>query len=280
MSAACAVIIGEFIRGGLAAEMFATITYISLAIGGSLGNILLILVIYRTPSLRTVCGVLISNVAVADLMVTSLVMPLLVFLLAQGFLQQCISITAGLVVLLTAYFSAIASLLTLAILSMDRWFVICYPLKHKVWVTFTTAKVILAITWIVSLILPLLQTFYPWSLVTSYFQTLGVELCYSAIIISGVLTIRKVRANSRQIGSLRLNQGRNSIMPTIDTFGLQRHADNRYLWLATPGFANSTVTPWIYFYRQANYRQALKMLLGSCKTKRNIAVQPNGAQPE
>ena len=306
MSAACAVFIGEFIRGGLAAEIFATITYTSLAIAGSLGNILLIVVICRTPSLRTVCGVLISNVAVADLMVTSLVMPMLVFLLAQGFLQQCISATAGLVVLLTVYFSASASLLTLAILSMDRWLVICYPLKHKVWVTFTTAKVVLVITWIDSLMLPLLQIFYPGSLVTSYFQTLGVGVCYFAITISGVLTLRKVRANSRQIGSLHLNQGRNSIAADLQqrnkqvaktiaivvavfslcwipfAVGIRLHeaADNRHLWFATSGFANSTVTPWIYFYRQANYRQALKMLLGSCKTKRNIAVRPNGSQPE
>ena len=27
-------------------------------------------------------------------------------------------------------------------------------------------------------------------------------------------------------------------------------------------FADSSVYPWIYFYRQANYRRALKLLLG------------------
>ena len=305
MSATCALIIREIIRGGVVAEIFAAITYTSLAIGGSLGNILLIVVICRTTSLRTVCGVLISNVAVADLMINAVVMPILVFLLAQGFLQQCISITAIDVAQLTGYFSGSASLLTLVILSVDRWFVICYPLQHKVWVTFTMVKVVLVITWIKSLILPLLQIFYPLSLLTSYFQTLGVGVCYFAITISGVLTLRKVRANSRQIGSLHLNQGRNSIAADLQqrnkqvaktiaivvavftlcwipfAVGIRLHSDNNlYLWFATSGFANSTVTPWIYFYRQANYRQALKMLLGSCKTKRNIAVRPNGAQPE
>lgn len=74
---------------GSAGEIVAMVIHTSLAIGGSLGNILIILVIYRTPRLKTVCGVLITNVAVADLMITSIVMPILVFTLVQGFLKQC-----------------------------------------------------------------------------------------------------------------------------------------------------------------------------------------------
>jgi len=91
-------------------EIFATISYTSLAVGGSLGNMFLILVIYRTPSLRTVCGILISNVAVADLMVTSAVMPIVVFTLVQGLLGMCLFKTPIEITLVIALLSALSVL--------------------------------------------------------------------------------------------------------------------------------------------------------------------------
>ena len=276
---------------GFEGEILATISYSSLAIGGSVGNILLILVIYRTPSLKTVCGVLISNVAVADLMVTSVVMPIVVFTLVQAFLQQCFYNTAIPIALVTALFSSGGSLLTLTILSIDRCFAICYPLKHKIWVTITTVKILIGKTWLESLVLPLMQIFHEGSALINYFQTLGVGVCYSLITISGVFTIRKVRANSMQIGSLHNNQGRNNIVADLHqrnkqvtktiglvivlfslfwipfaiviSFGVSSDRNHKlYFWFATLGLANSAVSPWIYFHRQANYRQALKILLG------------------
>ena len=284
---------------GLKGEILATISYTSLAIGGSLGNILLILVICRTPSLRTVCGVLISNVAVADLMVTSLVMPTVVIILVQGFLQQCFHNTASHVVFVIALFSAGASLLILTMLSVDRCFAICYQLKHKIWVTFPTVKILLAVAWIASLVLPIMELLFPAGTAKSvyefrYFQTMVVVMCYSAIIISGLLSLRKVRANSRQIGSLDNNHGRNIIAADLQQRNRQvaktvalvvvlfslfwipiaffisfpkvlpnpTEEDRLLFWFATLGMANSAVNPWIYFCRQAKYHQALKVMLG------------------
>jgi len=287
---------------GFEGEIFATISYTSLGIGGSLGNIFLILVIYRTPSLRTVCGVLISNVAVADLMATSVVMPIVVFILVQGFLGMCVYKTPIAVTLVIALFSASASLLMLTMLSVDRCLAICYPLKHKIWMTITVVKILVVKTWFESLILPLTEVFYKGTALSNYLQTLGVGVCYSAIIFSGVLTFRKVRANSIQIGSLHGGQGRSNItadlhqrnkrvaktvalvvllfslfwVPIAFVIGFEirtSHDDRLYFWFATLGLANSAVNPWIYFYRQANYRRDLKLLLGY-KTNTTVVVQP------
>ncbi|XP_078349455.1 nociceptin receptor-like [Oculina patagonica] len=284
---------------GFAGEIVATVVYTSLAIGGSLGNILIILVIYRATNLQTVCGVLIANVAVADLMVTSIVMPTLVFTLVQGFLEQCFYNKAISVAFLTALFSATASLLTLTLLSVDRCFAICKPMKHKTMVTMKKVKFILTKTWIESFTLPILVAFYGESAPAKYIQTLGVVGCYSMIVVSGFLTIRHVRANSVMIGTLHSDQGTSRItadlsqrnkqvaktiaivvilftlcwipiafvisVPNPDTEG------RIYFWFATLGLANSSVNPWIYFYRQSNYRNALKRLFGA---KNKIVVQP------
>lgn len=300
---------------GIVGEIVAMVFYTSLAIGGSLGNILIILVIYRTPTLKTVCGVLIANVAVADLIMTSIVMPIMVFILVQGLLHQCLYITPTYVAYLIALFSAAASLQTLTILSADRCFAICRPMKHKVIVTFTKIKIIVAETWIKSLFLPLLEIFYRGSTLSKYLQTFGVAVCYSVIVLSGVLTIRNVRANSVRIGTLHSDQGRHAqsriaadlsqrnkqvaktIALVVVLFTLcwipialviiisvripETTAQGRFFfWFATLGLANSSVNPWIYFYRQTNYRDALKVLLGCKRSPSNnvVVLSRNGMQ--
>lgn len=277
---------------GFVGQIVATVVYTSLSIAGSLGNVLIILTIYRTPNLKTVCGVLISNVAVADLMITAIVMPIVVFTLVQGFLEQCLYNTPISIALLVALFSATASLLILTLLSMDRCFAICKPMKHKTMVTSTRVKIIVAKTWIESFALPLLVVFFRDAAATKYLQTLGVVGCYSVILGSGFLTVKNVRTNSMQIGTLHSDQG--SSRTTADLSQRNKQVAKTiaivvilftlcwipiafvisleipdpegrvYFWFAVLGLANSSVNPWIYFYRQSNYRNALKKLLG-CK---------------
>ncbi|XP_074631055.1 kappa-type opioid receptor-like [Acropora palmata] len=277
---------------GFEGEILASICHSCLAFAGSLGNVFLIFVIFRTPSLKTVCGLLISNVAVTDLVVTSVVMPVLVFVLIQGFFPPCLFALPMLIVILVAYFSVSASLLTLTKLSMDRCFAICYPLKHKMWVTVTTVKILIVETWIISLCLPLLEMLYQGPpLVPNSLQTLAVGVCYTTIIISGVFTVIKVRRSSLGISSFHDDQGRGNMAVGLNLRNKQvaktiawvvllfslcwlpiavvisfddsrRNHSSLYFWFATLGFANSSVNTWIYFYRQANYRRALKLLLG------------------
>lgn len=285
---------------GSAGEIVAMVVYTSLAIGGSLGNILIILVIYRTPRLKTVCGVLIANMAVGDLMITSIVMPILVFTLVQGFLKQCFYDTAIYIAFVIALFSGAASLLTLTVLSVDRCFAICRPMKHKVIVTLEKVKIIIAKTWVESLFLPVVELFYRDSAPAKYIQTLGVIGCYAIILVSGVLTIRNVRASSSRIATMHSHQGRSRMTAELSQRNKQvaktmavvvtlftlcwipiafvisvKVPDPQgriFFWFAMLGLANSSLNPWIYFYRRLNYREALKILIGYKKSLSNNKV--------
>ncbi|XP_022788040.1 probable G-protein coupled receptor No9 [Stylophora pistillata] len=287
---------------GLPGEIVAMVLYTLLTTVGSLGNLFVILVINRTPTLRNVCGILITNLAVADLMVTAVVMPLVVYVLIQGLLDECIYQTPVFAAWIIALFSAGSSLKTLTTLSVDRCFAICRPIKHKTIVTITKAKFAIAMTWVGSLILPLLETFNPGSTPSKFFQTIGVVCYYSIMVMSGIFTIRHVRANSRQIGSLHQDQGVSRLAADLNqrnkqvakTIGLvafvftlcwipiayligneinKDRNDRLYFWFASVGLANSAVNPWIYFYRQSNYRKALKSLLDYKRVTSKSVVQ-------
>lgn len=285
---------------GSAGEIIALVVYTSLAIGGSLGNIFIILVIYRTPRLKTVCGALIANMAAADLMITSIVMPIMLFTLVQGFLKLCFYDTPIYIAFVIALFSGAASLLTLTVLSVDRCFAICRPMKHKAMVTLTKVKIIIANTWVKSLLLPTVELFYRDSAPAKYIQTLGVTWCYAIILVSGVLTIRNVRASSSRIAAMHNDQGRlgmtaelkqrnkqvaktMAVVVTIFTLcwipiafvisvKIPDPEGRIFFWFALLGLANSSLNPWIYFYRQVNYRNALKILLGYKRSLSNNRV--------
>ena len=100
------------------------VIYSFLAISGIVGNVLIVLVIHRTPSLRNVCGLFIANQAVADLLVTAAANPLLVFIFVQGFIQLCLPNVPLLVANLIGHLSCAASLLTITALSLDRCFAV------------------------------------------------------------------------------------------------------------------------------------------------------------
>ena len=114
---------------------------------------------------------------------------------------------------------------------------------------------------------------------------------YTTIIISGVFTVIKVRRSSLGISSFHNDQGRGNMAVGLNLRNKQvaktiawvvllfslcwlpiavvisfddsrRNHSSLYFWFAILGFANSSVNPWIYFYRQANCRRALKLLLG------------------
>ena len=149
-------------------------------------------------------------------MVTTAAMPVLVFALIQGFFPELCLFHPS-IAIIVALFSAAAFLLTLTMLSMDRCFPICYPLKHKVWVTVTTVKILIPNTWLASLCLPLMEILYRGpSCPSDTLQAVGIGLCYTAIIISGIFTNIKVRRSSVQISSLHNDQGRTNMAADLN----------------------------------------------------------------
>ena len=271
-------------RLGTADKIAGSVVNFAVALFGSLGNVLVILVIWRTPNLRTICGISISNLAIADLLTTAFTnIPYTLRLARRSTCEDPVVLRVTLVIM---HISVAASLVTFTVLSIDRCFAICSPLKHRTFVTFTKLKVVLLKIWIVSLVLPILQELYPHSSpYLFYVPAFALLVCFAIMLTCGVLTILYVRKMSFRIMNLPQSnvggssgdriQHRNkqvakttalvlllfvcSWTPFIVTRLLKSSVALEY-WCITLGLSSSAVNPLIYFYRHRNYRQALKTL--------------------
>ena len=260
-----------------------------IAVGGTLGNMIIILVIRRTPNLKTICGVLIANLAIADLLVTAIAVPLVILMLTQGVTPVCSVSTSGYASIALSRYSVTASLLTLAAMSIDRCWAICFPFTHKTKMTFSKLKMVLAFVWLASSIYPALEFFFRGQrLFLQPLATSGVVTCYTAIVISGIVTFINVRYRSSKIRNLHQNQNNFQIsgdlrerdkqvaktisliivlfslcwVPVIVISAMFPYRYNMlHYWLGLLGLANSAVNPCIYFYRQRSYRQAFKEMM-------------------
>ncbi|KAJ7355150.1 hypothetical protein OS493_027942 [Desmophyllum pertusum] len=117
------------------------------------GNILLIFIIKRKPETRSLTGFLFVNMAVADLLVTLVVMPVSVaFLYTEG--KWLLSGNLGQVSCISVYFgyhvTLAASILSLSIMSVDRYLAVVYPFSG--FPTFRRAKVLTVVIWLSSMI--------------------------------------------------------------------------------------------------------------------------------
>ncbi|KAL9952031.1 hypothetical protein ACROYT_G039231 [Oculina patagonica] len=99
-------------------EIFLSVVlYSIIAIVGSLGNTLVLLLIKRTTNLKTTFGVLIANLAIADLLVTAVAVPLVTPTLIRGFVPTCSSNASVIALIIVGRYSCTASVLLLAAMS-------------------------------------------------------------------------------------------------------------------------------------------------------------------
>ena len=260
-----------------------------IAVGGSFGNVIIILVIRRTPNLKTICGVLIANLAIADLLVTAIAVPLAISMLTQGVAPICSVSTSGFASKALGRYSVTASLLMLVAMSIDRCWAICCPLSHNLKMTSSKLKMVLALVWLASSIIPALELiFRGHRLFLLRLISSGTITCYAAIVMSGIVTFINVRYRSSKIRKLHQNQNNlqicgdlrerdkqvaKTIALIVALFSLfwvpaiifsamfLDHYTTLHFWSGLLGLANSAVNPCIYFYRQRNYRQAFKEMM-------------------
>ena len=112
------------------------------------GNLLVLLVVYKTPRLRNAAGIFITSLAISDIAVVMLGCPLNTSALIAGrwvagfFLCQISGYSVP--------FFASASLQTMALMALDRFYRISNPIKHRTTFTVKRSKTMAVLVWLVA----------------------------------------------------------------------------------------------------------------------------------
>ena len=119
-----------------------------LSVLATLGNSLVLIIIVKFPSLRTVSNILIFSLALTDLLVGMVVQPAFVIYIA-GKINLEFYCGALLVYLYTEIFCVGLSLITLSLIACERFFAIVYPFKYINYMTKPRLMTIVAAVWVV-----------------------------------------------------------------------------------------------------------------------------------
>ena len=293
-SVQCFLLQPQHIYGMMAVNILSTVI-------GTVGNALVIRTVLSSLSLQTISNFWLVSMAVADLFVTALGQPLLsVFLGLQirGVCNQTVSQAFRLI----ANMSCSASVLHLCFISIDRCIVILRPHDSRAIRTKQRFMIALTVAWALPGVYGVLRLTVS-KTATSYFTVFAVGLCYIAIIVCYTLIILKIRNHGYTTRLFRNQTGRGAaaeaerrvtitiaivvVIFTICWFPIlylrsafaEENFGAPYNWARTLALTNSSMNPWIYCFRIAEFRQAYRRLL-RCQWKLAFRPGESGEQRE
>ena len=129
-----------------------TVMYIITMLVSLVGNILLLYIVWKKPDVRSLTSFMFVNMAVADLLVTLVVIPYTV----SNFYTHSVWPMTGLIgqitckaVLYVAFFTITTSILCLTFMAIDRFYAVVYPFRRLLW--FRKPKVLTPVVWLLSM---------------------------------------------------------------------------------------------------------------------------------
>ena len=250
------------------------------AVVGTFGNFLVcIAVLYTSPRLRRCSNYLLVSLAIADLIVTMVCEPLVVGIVAKKtFFNDCAS-SLELAYVVSSNFSCSASVLHLAVISVDRFLAVIFPLRHDRMMKSYGLKVMLIVVWGVPIVFASLRV--PFLKETAYMVVvmfiIGYCLiigCYLSITISvfflrrrkKVISVRS-KAERRFAFALAIVIGVFTAcwFPMIVVFfatgkSLVKMYGTAYMWIRSLGLLNSAMNFLIYSARIRDFRDSYAII--------------------
>ena len=167
---------------------------------GSLGNLLVCLAIATNSRLRRASNYLLFSLAVADLIVTLISEPIYLECISRlTFFHKCRTSTEKLVYEFLVNLSCQTSFLHVASISIDRFFAVAFPLRHKILMEKGGLKIMLIASWSIPILNSVLSNIIPTgSTPVAYLVGVGIFLfsgfsiffCHFLIVV-GLLYYRK-----------------------------------------------------------------------------------------
>ena len=268
-------------------------------------NTLVIVTIQKTRQLQTNSNILITRLAITDLLVGAVSMPLIITvdaLILRGTVPERIVCNINQSAAFVLYIAYSASYMHLTLMGWERYVAIAKPMKYKalvgkgrikrysgiVWITVVTAFVLLTTLQAIALSHEFLLVLY-------LLQGVLWLISFMALVYFYSMVYSKARKQSRsQISQITAKiQSRiaftaflltaavfifslpiPAVIATVQFWPILR-AYSVYRWSEVPLYLNSLLNPVLYFYRNRRYRKAALKLLRFRMPLKNRSVGPS-----
>ena len=254
-------------------------------------NALILIAIYRKPSLHSVTNYFLAALAFGDFFVGIVALPTWVVrsLLQVADEEHPLSIGVDCVYVL----SVAISTYNLCAVSMERYVGVLYPLRYNTIVTVARFKCTVVLVWVFSSFIACLRLVIPeddyWiTAVSTVFFVPGFVISYCYFCISKEV-VRQLRSINQQSGPVLASQMQNkkasitvaivigvfflTALPALAFSIAEVVSDNNAscqekqsfeswgTWALFLAYSNAALNPWIYAARKREFRDALKTLM-------------------
>ena len=259
------------------------------------GNVLVLAAVWRNPSLRTPSTILLCSLAVSDLFVGFLLLP--VNIAIAHFILSRISSDSRLHqarIFLIIQLCGV-SLETMTVISVDRYLALRYHMRYPNMMTSRRATCLAATIWCKTVILSLLSIWKENAILLVAVVFVALCLFISSITYNAIYRIvrhhqHQIHAQQQAVQSMNAEQNRKlqakkralntfiyyicmvlcyfpSAVSTLITVTYEPHL-NISLYFDTIVFMNSAINPFLYIWRNREIRRAVLKILRKilCKT--------------
>lgn len=271
-----------------------TIANLITTVLGTLSNVLILV---SSSRLNSVSNLFIVNLCVADLMVSAVALPLNFVWTMRKTQAVCLSRAVLYSRRVFVSLTSCSSLLILCWVSIERCLVMSWPFRYKFYITQARIRIVLGISWSLSLVYGVAAAFDASAVFTTLFATASTIVCNIVITACYVKIFVIVWRQKKIQPDLHISQHQSHAMEkqVAKTMGLvvgvftlcfaPLTVIRQTLSKTTHGalhdvllllaLSHSAMNPVIYFYRFKDYRTVLKRLLDCKPSPRRISTVDN-----
>ena len=265
----------------------------TISITGTLGNLLVLTVIFVQIRFSTVSNILIANLAAVDLLTASVLIPGDIYRHVCDRMGFChVHHTFVLLHRMLAQYLVTAAAMSLVVIALERFIAIAFPFRYRTVFTRLRAKCCVALSWLSGVLITGvffgLKMVYVQNVLVIFLVLLTFFL-YTYIFSIALKHERKIAATYAQhpdlqrSSSLRMPWERKSAktmaivlgvymlcwVPSVVFYSVVRTDDWIYprmqFWINSVYYMNAVLNPFIYGVRSEKFRKEVKRLIKSCR---------------
>lgn len=297
----------EYKELSMTAKVLLSTWYGLVGLAATIGNAVVLWLIAKTQSLRTISNLFLTSLAAADFLVGLVIAPTWIFIRCLGYDADTYLQTHGKVNDYLWIHTTVATTFNLCCVSLDRYIAIIHSLRYREILTKRRCYELIATVWLMSLILPCsrfvvaegsVALWLSFAIITVLIPMIVIVSCSIRILRAAAEQSRKIITDNSLLNQDAVKRGKKNSKAaktvsivvglfvvcwspslvtslvnyfTLDPCGLNQQLSYYTEWTSVEAlaFTSSGINPWVYCLRNDEFYEALSRTF-PCFSRRNL----------